>query len=204
MWLWREGPVKIVWRVKRGVNQKIPLSFAVTASVVMQTCYQIVTNFGLRRSETNSNFSGEHAPRPSSSLCRPKAILPHLLSHCKVHPKSKSRGNDFKEVGLKKIWPKQTSDRGYCFVVYLAFAHYHDYHNFNQAILTWNTFDTASMLSKTTQGCYFLKLLNYFLVVLLAMDLIPVFCAASMINGKQPIDTLEFLSEIFLWLWHLS
>lgn len=42
-----EGQVKIVRRVKRGVNRKIPLSFAVTASVIMQTFYQIAFNVGL-------------------------------------------------------------------------------------------------------------------------------------------------------------
>ena len=33
--------------VNKGVNQKIPLSFAVTASVIMQTIYQIAFNGGL-------------------------------------------------------------------------------------------------------------------------------------------------------------
>ena len=33
--------------VNRGVNRKIPLSFALTASVIMQTFYQIAFNVGL-------------------------------------------------------------------------------------------------------------------------------------------------------------
>ena len=87
---------------KRGVNQKIPLSFAVTASVIMQKFYQTATDFGLWRSETNSNFSGEPFPLTPFFIMSPRAILPQLLSHCKVHPKSKSRGNDLKVVGLEK------------------------------------------------------------------------------------------------------
>lgn len=59
---------------KNGVNQTIPSSFAVTASVIMQT---FATKFGLWRSERNSNFSGEHAPRlPSSVLCAPEQLYP--------------------------------------------------------------------------------------------------------------------------------
>lgn len=42
----------------------------------MQTFYQIATNFGLLRSETNANFSGEHAPRPPSLLCAPEQFYP--------------------------------------------------------------------------------------------------------------------------------
>ena len=41
------GQVKIVGLVKRGVNRKIPLSFPLTASIIMQTFYDIAFNVGL-------------------------------------------------------------------------------------------------------------------------------------------------------------
>ena len=67
----------MVGPVNRGVNRKIPLSFAVTASVIMQTFYQIAFNVGLWRSETNSNFSGEHAPLTPSLLCALEQFYPN-------------------------------------------------------------------------------------------------------------------------------
>ena len=61
---------------KKGGQPKIPLSFAVTASVIMQTFYRIAFNIGLWRSETNSNFSGEHVPRTPSLLCALEQFYP--------------------------------------------------------------------------------------------------------------------------------
>ena len=78
----------MVGPVNRGVNRKIPLSFTVTTSVIMQTFYQIAFNVGLRRSETNSDFSGEHAPRTPSLLCALEQFYPNCCLVAKYSQKT--------------------------------------------------------------------------------------------------------------------
>ena len=78
----------MVGPVNRGVNRKIPLSFTVTASVIMQSFYHIALNLGLWRSESNSDFSGEHAPRTPSLLCALEQFYPNCCLISKYSQKT--------------------------------------------------------------------------------------------------------------------